>query len=118
MVDLKQMLSNAGVTHFDAGWRKFEIVFVKNLTEEDSKCWGKTDFDAGIIQLDAAMRGDLFRETLLHEITHILLENAGLGDYDDCDVPPALSNERMTVLISRTLLQAMNYNPDLFSLLV
>jgi hypothetical protein len=78
---------------FHGGWRTFKFSFDKDLQEENEKCWGKTDFDQGIIHLEDTMDGDILRETILHEITHILLETVGYGDYDDTDETTSLNNE-------------------------
>lgn len=114
----KGQLKEKGITSFNAGWRTFTISFEPDLTEEEVKCWGKTDFDQAIIHLDDSMYGELLRETLLHEITHILLETVGYGDYDDGDHDRSHNNERLTILVSRAFLQAMNLNNELFSILL
>ena len=63
------------------------------------------------------MKGELLRETLIHEIMHIMLETVGYGDYDDSEASIAHNNERMTILVSRSLMQAMSLNTELFKIL-
>jgi len=117
-LDIRGHMKELSINFFHGGWRSFKFSFDKDLYEEDVKCWGKTDFDQGIIHLEDSMKGDLLRETILHEITHILLETVGYGDYDDIDEAVPLHNERLTVLVSRAFLQAMNLNQELFTTLL
>lgn len=109
---MKPLRSNP--TKFDAGWRTFTIKTVTDLTEDGETCWGRTDFDRGIISLESYMNNETHKETLLHEITHVILETVGLGT----DESAGRTNEILTVQVSRGFLQAFNLNKELFEYLL
>ena len=111
---------------FDAGYRKFKIIVKDNIVETGCECWGVTDFDECTISLRSTPDSETARETLLHEITHILLEMCGfgghekgeLGDkYPDGYIPNA-SNEFLTLGVSRGFMLAFNLNKDLFEIII
>ena len=60
-------------------------------------------------------REETTRETLLHEITHILLDITGLGGPSDSEKEKEIqvSNEDLTTRISRGFLLFKNLNPEL-----
>jgi len=99
---------------FDAGWRMFKIVHVRDLKDGEEKCWGHTDFDKAIISLDNSMDVNTYKETLLHEATHVILETVGFGS----DESITGTNENLTVQVSRGFLQAMRLNKELFKWLL
>lgn len=99
---------------FEAGWRTFTIKTVPDLVEDGEKCWGCTDFDRATISLESLMNKETHKETLLHEITHVILETVGLG----ADESPVRTNEIMTSQISRGFLQAFNLNKSMFEYLL
>ena len=54
------------------------------------------------------------RETLLHEICHILLEFCGLGGNDiEEEESIKTSNERLTITMSRAMMMFARLNPEL-----
>ena len=99
---------------FNSGWRIFTIKTAKDLTEDGEKCWGRTDFDRAIISLESFMKQETYRETLLHEVTHVVLETVGFGSDENITG----TNENLTVQVSRGLLQAFNLNKELFEYLL
>jgi len=112
--------------YFDAGWRKFNIVVKDHLLEDGTECWGSTDFDKCIIYLKASEDFDTCRETLIHEITHVILATVGFGGYDqdemggehpDGYIAPT-NNEHLTLCVSRGFMSAFNLNKELFELLL
>ena len=112
--------------HFDAGFRKFNIVVKDSVVEEGTECWGATDFDLGTIYLRGTADHDTARETVIHEITHVILAVVGLGGYDrdemgeeypDGYIGPT-NNEHLTLCLSRGLMGAFNLNKELFELLL
>lgn len=112
--------------HFDAGFRKFNIVVKDSVVEEGTECWGATDFDVGTIYLRGTADHDTARETVIHEITHVILAVVGLGGYDrdemgeeypDGYIGPT-NNEHLTLCLSRGLMGAFNLNKELFELLL
>lgn len=102
----------------DAGWRVFNIIYKTGLKTANDPCFGKTDFDACEIYLDRGMEHGLARETLIHEVFHIMLEGCGLGGDED-DVEPLFvkNNESLTMLTSRAFLLLANLNSELFKIL-
>ena len=111
---------------FDAGWRKFDIVVKADLYEGGSECWGFTDFDQCTIYIRETNNFDIARETLIHEITHVILTTVGFGGYDhdemggeftDGYIAPT-NNEHLTLCISRGFMSAFNYNKELFEILI
>ena len=55
------------------------------------------------------------RETLLHEICHMLLELCGLGGYGEGETEEYIhaSNEKITITMSRAMLMFARLNPEL-----
>ena len=72
-------LQEEKITKVNAGYRTFDIHTKRVLKDDGEKCYGLTDFDKSTISLDTSMSPDLAKETLLHELTHIVLEICGLG---------------------------------------
>ena len=106
---LYSQLSENKITHLDAGFRTFEIVLVENLNKDGEKLYGLTDFDIGKISLELLMDEETARETLLHEIMHVVLELCGLGGNEDdtSNVITSINNEQLTTSLSRGLLTSI-----------
>lgn len=106
------------IDYFDAGWRKFKFNFIDKVIDREDKetvLIGYTDFDDCEIDIDKTRKEELIRETILHEITHIMLANIGLGK----DFKKAPFDEEHTVtLISRELIRSFNSNKKLFEILI
>ena len=120
------LLKKVDGLYFDAGWRKFDIVVKNPLYEGGSECWGSTDFDLCTIYLRAEADHETARETLIHEITHVILAVSGCGGYDsdemggeftDGYIAPT-NNEHLTLCVSRGFMCAFNLNKELFSILL
>lgn len=101
----------------NAGFRTFRVDIKRVLKEEGQRCFGLTDFDKGVVSLDKDMNPQLARETVLHELTHIVLELCGLGGDETTGIVRETPNEELTTLVSRSLLLLMNLNPALFRIL-
>ena len=116
---LYSQLSENKITHLDAGFRSFEFLLVENLNKDGEKLYGLTDFDTGKIFLELLMDEETARETLLHEIMHVVLELCGLGGSEDdsSNVLALLNNEQLTTLVSRGLLTSINLNSALYNIL-
>ena len=106
------------IVSLDAGWRVFQINLAKHLYEGLDKCHGVTDFDAATITLDMDVSDDLAYETLVHEVTHVILETVGCGDNYGEQKDLVITNEKLTTLTSRGLIMFMTLNPKLFQLLL
>ena len=112
--------------YFDAGFRRFDIVVKENVVEGGTECWGSTDFDQGTIYLRSPASRETARETLIHEITHVILAIIGLGGYDkeemggehaDGYIGPT-NNEHLALCLSRGFMAAFNLNRDLFEIIL
>ena len=113
----KKLLDNE-IVAVDAGWRVFQINLARHLFDGLDKCHGITDFDSASITLDVDVTDDLAYETLVHEITHVILETVGCGDNYGEQKDLVSSNEKLTTLTSRGLIMFMTLNPKLFQLLL
>tara|TARA_Y100001951_G_C11141053_1_gene183672 strand:- start:182 stop:589 length:408 start_codon:yes stop_codon:yes gene_type:complete len=123
--EIFQRLAEESIDTFEAGWRPFSILVVKDLHADGSKVWGATDFDKCTISVEEECDQETARETLLHEITHVILSTIGFGGYDkeemgdehpDGYVEPT-NNEHLTLQVSRGILQMMRLNSALFRIL-
>ena len=110
-------LQEEKITKVNAGYRTFDIHTKRVLKDDGEKCYGLTDFDKSTISLDTSMSPDLAKETLLHELTHIVLEICGLGGEGESGIIRERNNEEITTLISRGFLLLMNLNPKLFEII-
>ena len=124
MLTLKEKLEHIRKCY--AGFRKYSIEAKENLVEGGIEWWGATDFDLGTIYLRANADHDTARETLIHEITHVILAVSGFGGYDademggeftDGYIAPT-NNEHLTLCISRGFMCAFNLNKELFEILL
>ena len=109
-------LEEEEITEIHCGYRHFKLSLKRGIIEEGHKCQGLTDFDEGVITLERSNNHETVRETLLHELVHVVLEVSGLGDDED-GKPTHVNNEELTTRVSRGLLLLMNLNPELFSIL-
>jgi|TARA_R110000824_G_scaffold128983_3_gene290155 hypothetical protein len=108
------LLANPKLLKVDGGWATFTIKMIKGLKSGKSTCWGTCDFDTYEIHLDDKMADEPARETLLHEICHILLEFCGLGGNDiEEEESIKTSNERLTITMSRAMMMFARLNPEL-----
>jgi len=108
------LLANPKLLKVDGGWATFTIKMIKGLKSGKSTCWGICDFDTYEIHLDDKMADEPARETLLHEVCHILLEFCGLGGNDtEEEESIKTSNERLTITMSRAMMMFARLNPEL-----
>lgn len=99
----------------NGGWATFEIKVTSGLKSGKHACWGICDFDTYLIQVEKKMANDVAKETILHEICHMLLEFCGLGGPDDGEIPEQMSitNEKITITMSRAIIMFARLNPEL-----
>jgi len=108
------LLANPNLLKVDRGWATFTIKMIKGLKSGKAMCWGTCDFDTYEIHLDDKLADEPARETLLHEICHILLEFCGLGGNDvEEEESVKTSNERLTITMSRAMMMFARLNPEL-----
>ena len=106
--------SKESLQQVDAGWATFKIKIVKGLKSEKANCWGTCDFDTYEIHIEEKMGDAPARETLLHEICHILLDLGGLGGGDEeSEESVSTTNEKLTITMSRAIIMLARLNPEL-----
>jgi Zn-dependent peptidase ImmA (M78 family) len=110
-------LAEEGITEVLVGYRSYKLNIKRGLREANEKCYGTADFDKGIISLEKDMDHETARETLVHELTHVVLELCGLGGHEETGMVSAYTNEEMTTLISRGWLMLINLNPKMFEII-
>lgn len=104
----------------DAGWRKFEVKVKKSPRVRGTRVYGSVCFDFALITLDESMmrNDEMAAETIIHELTHLILETRGLDDRESAPSPVQnLTNEELTIAISRGLMTLGNLNPGLMGFL-
>ena len=111
----EKIKSNPKLQVVDAGWATFTIKIVKGLKSAKTICWGTCDFDTYEIHMEEKMEDGPARETLFHEICHILLELCGMGGEGEGENEEFIyaSNEKITITISRAIMLFARLNPDL-----
>jgi predicted SprT family Zn-dependent metalloprotease len=114
---LLDQLKKQGLTTINAGYREYELKFAPHIHHSGDECLGLTEFETGVITLNNKMATEVFRETLIHELTHLVLDLGGLGGDEKTDKVLAMTNEAMTIQISRGWMMLMRLNPELFTLL-
>ena len=110
-------LQSRGIDSINAGYRTYALEVKKAINEKGDSCWGICDFHKGYIHIIRGQDHESARETLVHEMTHLVLEMVGLGAIDDDDNVRVKTNEEITTLVSRGWLLLMNLNPELFELI-
>lgn len=99
---------------FNNGRRLFRIIpHAGNIEFDGEECFGYTSFLKCEIHINAAMDDGMYRETLLHEILHVILESCAM--HDDEAIPSNLGNEFLTAMVSNNLWLSRCLNRDLFA---
>jgi hypothetical protein len=108
------LAENKNLQTVNGGWATFDIKIQKGLKAGTQNCWGTCDFDTYEIHLEQKMEDGPARETLFHEICHVLLELCGMGGGDDENEEYIWeSNERVTITMSRAIMLFARLNPEL-----
>lgn len=99
-------------TNLNFGYRKylFTIVESKEIPGLD----GKVDFSSGVIKIngsDLESSVSRIRETIYHEIIHVILDLLGYGEPED-EGKLEVYNEDLTTAISRGWMMFENLNPE------
>ena len=99
----------------EGGWAPITIKIVTGLKAGKQNCWGTCDFDTYEIMIEKKMEDAPARETILHEITHMLLEYAGMGGEGEGENEEYIwaSNEKLTITMSRAMMLFARLNPAL-----
>lgn len=113
-----RQLSEKGISTIDVGHITFQLALVSNLDHDGTSCYGVTDFDDNTIKLDVSMPDIRARETIFHEIFHIVLDNLGLDDINFKNDMISITNEALVVGVSRQFSVLNRLNPGLLSLVM
>lgn len=99
----------------NGGWGEFTIKLCTGLKSGSQNCWGTCDFDTYEIHIEKKMDDGPARETIFHEICHLLLETFGMGGEGEGETEEYIwtSNERLTITMSRAVMQFVRLNPQL-----
>lgn len=99
----------------NGGWAPFTIKVEKGLKSGKQNCWGTCDFDTYEIHVEKKMEDAPARETIFHEICHMLLEFTGLGGDGEGENEEYIwaSNEKLTITMSRAMMMFSRLNPEL-----
>jgi Zn-dependent peptidase ImmA (M78 family) len=114
---IKDEILEAGIDSLDAGWATFQFKFTSDIPCAPDECAGYTNLNTYTIYVDDRLSSEYFRETLLHEITHVLLEITGYTNPDE-EKQFNPTNEELATNISRGFLLLARLNPTLFKILV
>lgn len=80
----------------------FKILVINKLFDENNKVLGFSDYANSLIKLEDNQDDQNKLQTLVHEITHIILWNTG---YDDLN-----ANEQLIVAFGNVLYQVLKDN--------
>lgn len=98
---------------FNIGWKQYPIFIAPEMLENED-CFGCVDFNTNRIYLtDLVDPGD-FRNTLIHEILHVILEHSG---YESHKTKITTDQEEMVTRIANSLMLYSQLNLDLFEIL-
>ena len=113
---LIQELEDNGVYAIDAGWRVFPIVFLTSIhSDKGEKLDGQTSFSPCVVQIHKDQTEEGIRETIIHEMYHIMATTVGL-DPEDAD-EFELKNEDLVLQMSRASMLFHRLNPKLWEIL-
>lgn len=114
MKHIFEKIKDSNISFVDVGWAKFKIVITDEM---DSGVWGYTNLDTHTIYLHPASANGPAKETLFHEMTHLVLEVSGYTSEDE-ECKFESTNEDMTVRITRGMLLLFNLNKELMEILI
>lgn len=87
------------------GYHTYRIDFVNGLEDK-----GSADLDTKVIQINPAYPIPVIRDTLLHEILHVLLYESALSSCNTMD--PEKLEEHLVLLLAPSLLLMFQENPE------
>ena len=112
----QQIVNDIGV--LNAGWALFPIYFKDSLEIEGEECLGVTDFDNQTITIRSNMSEAMIKQTLIHEMWHVIWSTMGLRTADeDPDAPITTNQEFLVEQTTRGSLLYQSLNPRLWRLL-
>ncbi|GHP12991.1 hypothetical protein YK48G_04160 [Lentilactobacillus fungorum] len=87
------------------GGINYQIKFVKNLEDTNQPCWGLTEYEKATIFLRDGLSWQKRRQTLIHEMVHVMLHEAGLDD--------VCNDEKLVNPLGNVLNEVLADNPKL-----
>ncbi len=97
---------------------KYEFILVDKLLVEGDEAWGATDWDKETIEILRGISEAAFKDTVLHETLHVILEFMGLPHTIEVDgLLPAISNEQLVLKLTKGILLFSALNKKLFEYL-
>lgn len=111
-------LLNVTGSKINFGYRIYDLHIKSGLTSEGEKCLGLADYDNGVISLDNKQSPLTAKETIIHEMLHVLCEFCGLGGAEADGLVRQIPNEELVTSVSRGFLLLMELNRPLFHFLL
>lgn len=111
------LLCEEGYNQINAGHDIFTLELHMNLNHGDQKVDGVTKFDESKILLEMSLNDSQARETIIHELIHVILEGIGLDERNFDGSTFFSSNEAITNSLAKQLMAIENLNPGLLSLI-
>lgn len=97
---------------FDIGWKKYPIYIAPELMESEDT-FGETDFNNNRIYLTDQVGAADLRNTLIHEILHVIYENCGY----EGDGKIITNQEQLVTRTANALMLYSELNPELFEIM-
>lgn len=83
---------------------KYAVVLKKRLEDSGDVCWGFTNYSKSVIYIRNGLSSQKQRQTLIHEMLHVMMHEAGLDDIcNDEKIVNPLGNMLDNVLASNDL---------------
>lgn len=83
---------------------KYTVVLKKRLEDSGDACWGVTDYPGATIYIRKELSEQKQRQTLMHEMVHAMMHEAGLDDIcNDEKIVNPLGNMLDSTLASNDL---------------
>ncbi|MGA3473002.1 ImmA/IrrE family metallo-endopeptidase [Lactiplantibacillus plantarum] len=82
----------------------YTVVLKKRLEDSGDACWGVTDYPGATIYIRKELSEQKQRQTLMHEMVHAMMHEAGLDDIcNDEKIVNPLGNMLDSTLVSNDL---------------
>ena len=102
----------------NAGWTVFPIFFEEDLKVDGDDCFGVTDFDTQQITIRSNVDDNMIKQTLIHEMWHVIWSTMGLRDHNEDPYKELVTNQEFLVeQTTRGSLLFQHLNPVLWRIL-
>lgn len=112
MHKLEKKIKKLNIDKIHLGWATFKLEFVNIIPHDTEEVLGETNADKRYIKILSGQTDDILKDTLLHEIIHLIHATVGL---DDDDV--FINEEQRCRLMTQGLLTLFRLNPDIKDIL-